>query len=87
MLNMGMVKVIMCIDHMYNEDINVNDVSFIFTLKAYVSIGAIVRGQEIHSMIIKKGLERENLLGNILIDMYAKCGLLMGQGRSLSYDV
>ena len=70
-------KVCACIKEMYDEGIILSDVSFISGLKAYMSIGAVGKGHKIHADIVKRGLERENLLGNMLIDMYAKCGLLI----------
>ncbi|KAL9233462.1 hypothetical protein vseg_008460 [Gypsophila vaccaria] len=33
-------------------------------------------GQQIHSKIIRRGLDRNTVLGNTLIDMYAKCGII-----------
>ena len=45
--------------------------------KAYGSIGAISKEEEIHHDILRKGLLKENIiLGNALVDMYAKSGML-----------
>lgn len=46
-------------------------------LKACVNIGAVDRGQEIHLEIEKLGLlEGDQVIGNMLVDLYAKCNLL-----------
>ena len=42
-----------------------------------VILVSITRGQEIHTTVFNKGLEREPLIGNSLLDMYAKCGSLI----------
>ena len=53
-------------------------------LKACGRIGAIGKGREIHVEIIRKGFLDENVaLGNSLVDMYAKCGLLIEAHRAL----
>ena len=51
--------------------------AFTFTciLKVCGSMGAIDKGTEIHDEIVAKGLLNKHImLGNALIDMYAKCG-------------
>jgi pentatricopeptide repeat protein len=37
----------------------------------------MVEGREMHAEVVKKGLETEPMIGNILIDMYAKCFALL----------
>ncbi|KAH7425680.1 hypothetical protein KP509_11G066100 [Ceratopteris richardii] len=53
-----------------------NDVTYLCSLKACASTGTLSKGWEIHDEIIKIGLEKEPLIGNSLVSMYAKCGLL-----------
>ncbi|KAH7428142.1 hypothetical protein KP509_10G077700 [Ceratopteris richardii] len=59
---------------MQSEGILPDVVTFICLLKACGSIGAIDKGKEIHEKINKLGfLETDLVLGNTLVDMYAKC--------------
>eukprot|EP01018_Ginkgo_biloba_P002796 Gb_01184 [translate_table: standard] len=50
--------------------------SFTFTsvLKACAGLLDLQQGKDIHDYIIRCGFESDGLLGNALIDMYAKCG-------------
>mgnify|MGYP002775614676 CR=1 FL=1 len=65
-----------CYEKMQNEGISANAVTFICILKACGSIGAIDKGEQIHEEIIKRGLLVKNImLGNALVDMYARCGM------------
>ena len=52
-----------------------NFVTYIFTLKACISLKAIRRGQEIHNEIIERELDSDLCLVAILVDAYAKCGI------------
>eukprot|EP00250_Pteridium_aquilinum_P004821 c15019_g1_i1 orf=717-1295(+) len=58
---------------MQQEGIYLDDVTFLCSLKACASVGVIDKGWKIHSMVVKSGLERQPLIGNTLVDMYAKC--------------
>ncbi|KAI5080344.1 hypothetical protein GOP47_0005823 [Adiantum capillus-veneris] len=61
---------------MQHEGLSPNAITFACSLKACGIEGALHKGQEIHAKIAKAGLlEGESILGNALIDMYAKCGL------------
>ncbi|KAJ7551523.1 hypothetical protein O6H91_06G018700 [Diphasiastrum complanatum] len=51
-------------------------VAFVVVLKACARIAALEHGKQLHSDIIKSGFESEVVIGNALIDMYAKCGCL-----------
>ena len=54
-----------------------NAITFVCVLKACGSIGALEMGEEIHSEVSKGGVIKRNIiLGNALVDMYAKCGML-----------
>eukprot|EP01018_Ginkgo_biloba_P015526 Gb_39725 [translate_table: standard] len=49
-------------------------VTFVSILPACASLAALQHGKEIHSHIIRCGLDSNVSVGNALIDMYAKCG-------------
>ena len=65
-----------CFEQMQNEGFLPNAVTFVCILKACGSIGAGSRGKEIHSMLARNEILKDNVLvGNALVDMYAKCGI------------
>lgn len=51
-------------------------VTFAIIFPVYARLGYIDAGKCIHSYVIKSGLETNNLVGNSLVSMYAKCGLV-----------
>ncbi|KAH7294405.1 hypothetical protein KP509_28G069900 [Ceratopteris richardii] len=62
---------------MQSDSIPPDEVTFTCLLKASGSIGAVVRGEEVHDEIVRRGLfGKDIVLGNALVDMYAKCGIL-----------
>ena len=61
---------------MQYKGISPDDVTFICTLKVCSCIGAIDKGQDIHGMIATRGFERNIVIGNALVDMYANSGLI-----------
>ncbi|KAI5065698.1 hypothetical protein GOP47_0020393 [Adiantum capillus-veneris] len=66
-----------CFEQMQHEGISPDPVSLICILKACSSIGATMKAQEIHLEIERRGLlGRDLIVGNTLINMYAKGGLL-----------
>jgi pentatricopeptide repeat protein len=70
-------KALNCFERMLMENLSPNIITFTCILKACGSIGAIEKGKQIHDEISRKGfLERDLILGNALVDMYAKCGML-----------
>jgi pentatricopeptide repeat protein len=64
-------------EQMKEEGVPPNDITFVCSLKACGSIKAIYKGRQIHCDIVTEGLERDLFISNSLIDMYAKCGLLL----------
>ncbi|KAI5062732.1 hypothetical protein GOP47_0023271 [Adiantum capillus-veneris] len=73
-----------CFRQMQEEGLTPNDVTFICLLKACASMGAADKGQEIHFEIARHGLLGKSIvLGNALVDMYAKCGALSKAERVL----
>eukprot|EP00250_Pteridium_aquilinum_P018853 c24218_g1_i1 orf=516-2621(+) len=69
-------KVLLCYERMRHEGVSPDAVTFAIVAKALCSIGAIDRGRELHKEIIRHGFGRHLTVGNALIDMYAKLGLL-----------
>ncbi|KAH7439870.1 hypothetical protein KP509_04G079600 [Ceratopteris richardii] len=58
--------------------------TFLSSLKACSRMSALKIGEQIHSHIIKHGLDLTMTIGNSLIDMYSKCGSL--QNAWLVFD-
>jgi pentatricopeptide repeat protein len=66
-----------CFESMQFEGVRPNAITFTCILKVCASIGAIDKGKQIHELIVHSGLLKTDIiLGNTLVDMYAKCGLL-----------
>lgn len=53
-----------------------SSVTFAIVLPVCVRLGDSYKGKSVHSYIIKTGLEKYTLVGNALVSMYAKCGLI-----------
>ncbi|KAH7365213.1 hypothetical protein KP509_18G014200 [Ceratopteris richardii] len=65
------------LEQMQLEGVSPNAVTYVSGLKSCGSTGSIDKGTEIHMEIERQGLlEKDLVLGNTLIDMYTKCGLL-----------
>ena len=63
-----------CFQRMQHHGVSPNAVTYVCILKACGSIGRATMGKEIHNTIVQKGLLETNILvGNTLVDMYAKC--------------
>lgn len=69
---------------MQNNGMVPDHVTFVSTLNACSSLGALHEGRRIHSQILELGLESDGFIGNALVDMYAKCGSL--QNAQLLFD-
>lgn len=63
-------------EQMQLEGVSHDDLTFSCSLKACVSIGAIDKGREMHSEIVKAGFETDPFIGSTLVDMYSKHGSL-----------
>ncbi|OWM73670.1 pentatricopeptide repeat-containing protein At2g27610 [Punica granatum] len=61
-----------------------NAFTFTTVLGALVADGSLVaeRGTQVHGMVVKNGLERDVTVGNSLINMYSKVGML-GSARAI----
>lgn len=53
-----------------------DSMAFASILPACANFGALEQGMEIHEKIIRTGFQSHLVVGNALIDMYAKCGNL-----------
>ncbi|MBA0870936.1 hypothetical protein Goshw_019158 [Gossypium schwendimanii] len=67
--------------HLFNSmrvsnEVKPNLVTFAIALPVYARLGDIDSGKILHSHAIKSGLVAHTLVGNALITMYAKCGLV-----------
>ena len=66
-----------CIERMQEESISPDAVSFISCLKACSSNKSIEKGQKLHQQVIIKGFLISNVVvGNSVVDMYLKCGMI-----------
>ncbi|KAH7428058.1 hypothetical protein KP509_10G073600 [Ceratopteris richardii] len=61
---------------MKSEGICPDAFTYVSSLKACGTVCALIKGQNLHDEVVQKGLEAELLVGNALVDMYAKCGRL-----------
>eukprot|EP00250_Pteridium_aquilinum_P005063 c15218_g1_i1 orf=1-1347(-) len=64
-----------CLEVMKAYGVCPNEATYICILKACGSMGdGIARGRELYAEIVKGGFEKQIFVGNILVDMYSKCG-------------
>eukprot|EP00250_Pteridium_aquilinum_P021363 c25097_g1_i6 orf=353-1891(+) len=61
---------------MQSEHIVPCKVTYSCVLKACSNLGVVGIGKHIHEQLIQSGFESDTILGNALIDMYAKCQML-----------
>lgn len=60
-----------------SEGLSPNAVTLLCILKACCCIGTAEKGEYIHAEVVREGLmENDDMFGNALVDMYAKCGVL-----------
>ena len=75
--NENFVEALDLLEQMQHEGIAPNSVTYLCILKACGNLRAIRKGEEIHNDLKKQGfLQKDVVIGNAIIDMYAKCGLL-----------
>ncbi|KAI5055238.1 hypothetical protein GOP47_0030383 [Adiantum capillus-veneris] len=65
-----------CLTRMKDEGLSPDLVSFACLLKACGGVRAAEKGERVHAEIVSKGLQGVQVLGNALVDMYAKYGML-----------
>eukprot|EP00250_Pteridium_aquilinum_P016441 c23104_g4_i2 orf=810-1463(+) len=65
-------------DKMRQQSLHPCEQTYLALLKACIKQKDVERGCEIHTEIFKKGVLKTNAyLGNVLVDMYSKCGSLV----------
>ncbi|MCO5608702.1 hypothetical protein L7F22_062916 [Adiantum nelumboides] len=69
-------KALRCLDLMDLEGISLDAGCYICSIKACGNLEYLFKGMEMHSEVVKKGLEDDQILGHVLMDMYAKCNSL-----------
>ncbi|KAH7437129.1 hypothetical protein KP509_05G057600 [Ceratopteris richardii] len=68
-------KALYCFEQMRRDGLSPNESTFSCILKACGAVGDIWKGCEVHVEIMKAALlERDIVIANALVDMYAKCG-------------
>ena len=78
-------KALDCFERMQREGIHPNEFTYTCVLKAYATIGSINKGETIHQEIVDKGfLKKSIMLGNAMVDMYARCGQLQSAQEVLN---
>ncbi|XP_045827370.1 putative pentatricopeptide repeat-containing protein At5g13230, mitochondrial [Trifolium pratense] len=60
--------------YMLEHDIQPTEVTYSSVLRACASLAALEPGLQIHSLTIKTTYNKDTVVANSLIDMYAKCG-------------
>ncbi|KAH7366327.1 hypothetical protein KP509_18G072900 [Ceratopteris richardii] len=53
-----------------------NQITFLCSLEACISLSSLFQGQYVHIEIVKFGLEKDRILGTATISLYGKCGCL-----------
>ena len=64
---------------MQDHGIDSSSFTLVALLKAFSQLKDIDCGREIHSQIAHKGFDREDSVGSMLVNLYAKCGSPSGQ--------
>lgn len=65
-----------CYVEMQFQGFSPNAYTFVCALKASMVVGSICDGKELHSSIVKHGVEKDPFVACTLVDMYFKCGFL-----------
>jgi pentatricopeptide repeat protein len=66
-----------CFESMQSKGLHPSAATFVCCLKACGGLGATEKGEQIHEAVSNRGMLKDDLvLGNSLVDMYAKCGEL-----------
>ncbi|KAH7314598.1 hypothetical protein KP509_21G010300 [Ceratopteris richardii] len=66
-----------CFEKLQAEPVSPNAITYVCCMKACGMVGALDVGREIHSELARMCLlHKDSLVGNTLVDMYAKCGSL-----------
>ncbi|KAH7293461.1 hypothetical protein KP509_28G026700 [Ceratopteris richardii] len=69
-------KALHCFEQMQSSFITPDAAVLVCALKACSNVGEADKGKEIHRTVTEMGFERDLMVENSLVDMYAKCGLV-----------
>ncbi|XP_024537983.1 pentatricopeptide repeat-containing protein At4g02750-like [Selaginella moellendorffii] len=72
----GHVESLKLFKRMVVEGFHPDKFSYVGVLDACASIPSIVEGRMIHAAVVEAGLDRDIVVGNALMNLYAKCGNL-----------
>lgn len=67
-------EALMLFQQMEQDGVEPNQATFVCILKACSTIAALDQGKLIHECILRNGFESDEIVGSMLVDMYAKCG-------------
>ncbi|GAB4837373.1 hypothetical protein Ancab_002250 [Ancistrocladus abbreviatus] len=70
------------LSRMCSSDVRPNEYTFSTSLKACGLVGIPENGVQVHGMCVKTGYDLFSVVGNALIDMYAKCGRMSEAGSA-----
>lgn len=59
---------------MRQDNVKPNKITYVSTLDACATSAALAEGKLIHCLVVESGMEADVVIGNSLINMYAKCG-------------
>jgi pentatricopeptide repeat protein len=66
-----------CIEQMRQEDVALDEVTYLCCLRTLGDIGNASKVQQIHSEVAQRGLDSDSFVCNMLVDAYSKCSLVM----------
>lgn len=70
-------KAVDLLEEMQAQGVPMNAITFASSIKGCAATGIPERGRVLHTKIVKEGFELDQVVGNALVDMYAKFGLLL----------
>lgn len=73
----NMVSETMVLFHSMYVNARPNPISIAVILPACARVRALVYAENVHGYVVKAGMAAETLVGNALVSMYAKCGVLI----------
>mgnify|MGYP006872735646 CR=1 FL=1 len=72
-------KTLYCYENMQLEEVSSDAITFILGFQACNDVESTDKAQEIHSQLVKRGFFETNVvIGKSLLDICAKCGLVVG---------
>ncbi|QCE15023.1 structure-specific endonuclease subunit SLX1 [Vigna unguiculata] len=64
-----------------------NSISIVTVIPVFTRLGYLDAGLCVHTYVIKSGFEQDTLVGNALVSMYAKCGLVSREAYAVFDDI